>query len=153
MFLKTETDLYIKFKPLYLIYWFFLWPVWPLSLWFHFLIKVLLMWMLICCGQNQYYVVNVYGLCLSLKPLCLISLIALWFISCISLIFDYLLANESFKPKNYKKQFPFSFSCFGIVLSSFLCSLGKISSTNTWGRNTDFLDKNCDVAYSNKSFS
>ena len=153
MFLKTETDLYIKYTPLYLSYWFFLWPVWPLSLWFHFLIKALFMWMLICCGQNQYYVVNVYGLCLSLKPLCLISLIALWFISCISLIFNYLLVNESFKPKNYKKQFPFSYSCFELVLACFLYSLGKIYSTNTRGRNTDFLAKHCDVVYSNKSFS
>ena len=91
------------------------------------------MWMLLCCGQNEYYAVNVYDLHLSLKPLCLSSLIALWFSSCIILIFDYLLVNESFKPKNYKKKFPCSFSCFEVVLARFLCILGTISSTNIFG--------------------
>ena len=89
--------------------------------------------MLICCGQNHYYAMNVYGWHFILKPLCLSSLIALWFSSYISLIFDYLLVNESFKPKNHNKQFPFSFSCFEIVLACSLCSLGTISSTNIFG--------------------
>ena len=151
--MKTENYLYIQYKPLYIIYWFCLFLVLPLNLRFHFLIKVLFMWMLLCCGQNQYYAVNFYDLHLSLKPLCLISLIALWFSSCIILIFDYLLVNERFKPKNYKKKFPCSFSCFEIVLACFLCSIGKFSSTNTRGTNTDILDKHCDVFYSKKSFS
>ena len=74
-FLKTETDLYMQYKPFYLTYWFCLWPVWPLSLWFHFLIKVLFMWMLICCRQDQYYAMNAYGFYLQFKTLCLSSLI------------------------------------------------------------------------------
>ena len=28
------------YKPFYPLYWFCLWPVWPLNLWFHFLINV-----------------------------------------------------------------------------------------------------------------
>ena len=29
-----------EYKPLYFIYWFCLWPFWPLNLWFHSLFKV-----------------------------------------------------------------------------------------------------------------
>ena len=46
---------------------------------------------------------------------------------------DYLLVNETFKPKNYKNKFHFSFKCFEIVLACSLCSLGTISSTNIFG--------------------
>ena len=132
--MKAETNLYIQYKPLYLIYWFCLWPVWPLSLWFHFLIKVLSMWMLICCGQNQYYAMNVYVLYLSFKPLRLISLIL--FHDLVLVLVWYLITFLWMKASNQKittKKFPCSFSCFEIVLACFLCSLGTISSTNIFG--------------------
>ena len=43
---------------------------------------------------------------------------------------DYLLVDETFKPKNYKNKFHFSFNCFEIVLACSLCRLETISSTN-----------------------
>ena len=113
--------IYIQYKPYYTIYWLCLWPIWPLSLWFHFLIKFLFMWMFICCGQNQYFAYEcLWFIFIFYTFMSQLFDVISWFSTCISLMIDYLLVDETFKPKNYKNKFHFSFNCLEIVLA---CSL------------------------------
>ena len=121
------------YKQFYLLYFFCLWPVWPLNLWLHFLNWCFYSFKCSCIVEKTstvliMFMVYIYPLCVYISVLHVVS----WFSVCISFLIIYLLVDELSNQKFQKNQFHFAF-CFEIVLACSFRSLGTISSTNIFG--------------------
>ena len=102
-------------SPFYPICWFHFWLVWSLSLWIHFLFKVIYHGMLVNCGWNSV-------MCLRFSGLCFIyytsqSFIVAWFSVCISLMIFYPLVYklQNQNPKNMFIYFYFMRLCWLVL--------------------------------------
>ena len=106
---KTETDLHIHISH-FIFYIDFVYGLFDHSTYdFISWLMFLFMWMLICCGQNQYCACEcLWFLFIFYAFISLFFNVTSWFSTCISLLIVYLLVNELSNQK-LQKIIPFCF--------------------------------------------